>query len=72
MKSDNNAALDRARKHVLHNQAKVLFWPVLALSLVAWWRQGFVTALIGGSALYAFLLTLILASSYFERKRNIR
>lgn len=70
MKIEGNTGLGRARRHVLHNQAKALAWPVLALSLVAWWKQGFATALVGGLALYIFLFLLILVSGYFEGRRH--
>lgn len=67
-----NDSLDRARRSVFRNQAKALAVPVLVLSLIAWWKQGFLTAAIAGAALYLFLLLAIMASNRMEWRRHRR
>lgn len=71
MKSGNDN-LDRARSLVFRNQAKAIALPVLVLSLIAWWKQGFLTAAIGGAALYLFLLLAIMVSNHMEWWRHTR
>ncbi|ROU07028.1 hypothetical protein D9T17_10970 [Lysobacter enzymogenes] len=44
---------------------------VFALAIVAWWMQGVVRALLGGLALYFFLMALSEISSRFERKKLV-
>ena len=68
MKSDNG--LDRARSSVFRSQAKAIVLPVLALSLIAWWKQGFLTAMIGGVTLYFFLLLVLMVSNRMEWRKH--
>jgi F0F1-type ATP synthase assembly protein I len=60
----------RERRRMLGIQAKVVAALVLVLSVVAWWKQGLLRALVGGAILYAFLVSIILISSYFENRRK--
>ena len=62
--------LERAKNEVFCAQSRAIAILVLVLSVIAWWQQGFVRALIGGIALYLFLLALIVLSNYFERRSH--
>ena len=50
----------------------VLAVAVFILSLIAWWKQGLTTALIGGLSLFAFLFLVMLAEHYFEGRKHGR
>lgn len=69
---NGNYNLDRARSLVFRNQAKAIVLPVLVLSIIAWWKQGLLTAAIGGAALYIFLLLALMASNYMEWRKHTR
>jgi hypothetical protein len=53
---------------------KALFYPLIPLFLLSWWKRGFWTALIASVALYAFLVLLLYLATWFEewklRKRS--
>jgi len=62
----------KTRRDILKNQAKAVAIIVVPLSLVAWWRQGFFRALVGGALLYLCLMALILMANYFENRSRGR
>lgn len=61
-----------ARKRIFRRHAMVLAVAVFILSLIAWWKQGLTTALIGGLSLFAFLFLVMLAEHYFEGRKHGR
>lgn len=64
--SDN--AYKRAKQKMFRSQHRGIAALILGLSLAAWWKQGFTTALLGGLALYIVLMLSVMASNYFENR----
>ncbi|WP_132982856.1 hypothetical protein [Thermomonas haemolytica] len=60
--------LRRAQQEVFRAQGRAIAILVLVLSLIAWWQQGFIRALICGIALYLFLMAIVVLSNRFERR----
>ena len=60
----------KTRKVIFGTQGKAISVLVVVLSLVSWWKQGIVTALIGGASLYAFLISLLVISTCAEERRR--
>lgn len=58
----------RTKRAILYGQGKLVALVVLVLSLVAWWKQNFISALMGGVALYLFLMFIIICSSFLEER----
>lgn len=61
------------RKFIRGSQLRSLFYIVFILSLVSWWKRGFLVALIAGSALYGFLVLMLLIGEridIFMQKRR--
>jgi len=60
----------RAKKQFFSLEGKIVGVLVFALAIAAWWMQGVVRALLGGLALYFFLMALCEISSRFEREKS--
>lgn len=64
----SDKANKRAKQQILSSQRRAIAALVLALSLAAWWKQGFTRAVPGGLALYIVLMLTVMASNYFENR----
>lgn len=70
MNNSKRDAYSQARKELFGIQGRIIGVLVLFMALVAWWKQGYLHAIIGGVALYIFLMTLLIISNYVEGRRH--
>ena len=72
MRDRSTSLYKLAEMKVRGDSGKVIAGLVLLLSGVAWWRQGFSRAFLGGLVLYTFLIVLLVASHYIEERARVK
>ena len=70
MQTSKHDAYEQARRVLFGTQGRIIAALAFILSLVAWWHQGFLRAIIGGAAIYIFLMTLFVLSNYVEGRKH--
>lgn len=72
MHPPDDVTYEAIREQIFRSQRKVIAIVVLALSIAAWWSQGFIRAVVGGVSLFAVLMLTVTASNYFEDRKRQR
>lgn len=72
MSEHNTAEVRLFRKQFHRASLKALFYAVIPLFLLSWWKRGLWIALIASVALYTFLVLLLYLASWFEQWKHRR
>jgi hypothetical protein len=70
MNDRDNNEYSHVRRELFVVQTRIIAVLVLILTIAAWWKQDFIRAIVGGVALYAFLMLLVTVSNLVEGRRK--